>query len=101
MIPSLTRERVRLKIADRIRLLGTETAFAVSDEASKFASQGNKVYPFHLGDLNIKTPATVVKGTIKAIEEGKTGYCPNRGIPQLREALAADINQSRGTDYRM
>lgn len=101
MIPSLTRERSRLKIADRVRLLGTETAFAVSDEASKFASQGNKVYPFHLGDLNIKTPDTVVNATIKAIADGKTGYCPTRGIPQLREALAEDINQSRGTGYTM
>ncbi len=90
-----------LNIADRINLLGTETAFAVSEEAAAFASRGNKVYPFHLGDLNIKTPDTVIKGTIKAIENGKTGYCPNRGIPELREALAKDINQSRGTNYTM
>jgi len=90
-----------LNIADRISLLGTETAFAVSEEAALFASRGNKVYPFHLGDLNIKTPATVVNGTIKAIENGKTGYCPTLGIRELREALAADINQSRGTNYSM
>ncbi len=90
-----------LKIADRIKLLGTETAFAVSEEAAQFASKGNKVYPFHLGDLNIKTPSTVVTGTIKAIENGKTGYCPNHGIPELREAIAANINEARGTHYKM
>lgn len=88
-----------IKIADRIRLLGTETAFAVSAEAAIFAADGNKVYPFHLGDLNIKTPDTVVDATLKAIKDGKTGYCPTLGIPALRHALAEDINHSRGTDY--
>ncbi len=90
-----------LSIADRIKLLGTETAFAVSEEAAAFAAKGNKIYPFHLGDLNIKTPATVVNATVKAIADGKTGYCPTRGISPLREAIAADINQARGTTYTM
>src|SRR6476620_6997236 len=88
-----------IRIADRIKLLGTETAFAVSAEASAFAAKGNKVYPFHIGDINLPTPATVVEGTLKAIRDGKTGYCPNAGIPQLREAIAAHINASHGTGY--
>lgn len=90
-----------IKIADRISRLGTETAFAVSAEAAAWAAQGNKVYPFHLGDMNLPTPATVVEGSFKAIKDGKTGYCPNAGIPQLRAALAEDINASHGTSYKM
>ena len=90
-----------MKIADRITRLGTETAFAVSAEAAAFAAQGNKVYPFHLGDMNILTPANVMEATVKAMKDGKTGYCPNAGIPQLREILAADVSASRGIDYTM
>lgn len=90
-----------LQTADRIKLLGTETAFAVSAEAAIFEALGNKVYPFHLGDLNLKTPDTVVEATLKAIKDGKTGYCPNVGIPALRQALAEDINNARGTEYTM
>jgi len=96
-----TREKAMIRIADRIKLLGTETAFAVSAEASAFAALGNKVYPFHIGDINLPTPSTVVEGTFKAIRDGKTGYCPTAGIPQLREAIAADINASHGTGYIM
>jgi aspartate/methionine/tyrosine aminotransferase len=88
-----------MRIADRISNLGTETAFAVSAEAATFASQGNRVFPFHLGDINLPTPSTVVDGAAKAIADGKTGYCPNAGIPQLREALAADVAASHNTDY--
>ncbi|MBL7846277.1 MAG: aminotransferase class I/II-fold pyridoxal phosphate-dependent enzyme [Cyclobacteriaceae bacterium] len=90
-----------LKIANRISALGTETAFAVSEEAAAFAALGNKVYPFHLGDLNFRTPTKIVEATRRAIEEGKTGYCPTRGITPLREVLAADVNTPRGTHYKV
>ena len=90
-----------MKFADRINRLGTETAFAVSAEATAFASQGNKVYPFHLGDLNLKTPANVLAAGIKAMQDGRTNYCPNAGVAQLREILADDISASRKTPYSM
>ena len=88
-----------MRIADRISQLGTETAFAVSAEAGAFAAQGNTIYPFHLGDLNLATPSTVVDGAFRAIQDGKTGYNPSAGIPQLREALAADLSASHGVSY--
>ena len=90
-----------MRIADRISRLGSETAFAVSAEAAAFAAQGNKVYPFHLGDLNVPTPDDVMGAAIKAMREGKTGYCPTAGVPQLREALAANVSAARGVPYSM
>lgn len=90
-----------MRIANRIELLGTETAFAVSAEAAAFAAQGNKVYPFHLGDMNIITPSNIIEATTRAMKDGKTGYCPNAGVPGLREALAADVSASHGITYTM
>jgi aspartate/methionine/tyrosine aminotransferase len=88
-----------VKLAERLTRLGTETAFKVSAEAAAWAAKGNRVYPFHLGDINIPTPQNIVEASFKAIKDGKTGYCPNAGIAPLREALAADINRSHGTHY--
>jgi aspartate/methionine/tyrosine aminotransferase len=90
-----------MRIAERVARLGTETAFAVSAEAAAFAAKGNKVYPFHLGDMNIITPANIIEAAVKAMKDGKTGYCPNAGIPQLRETLAADVSASHGVNYSM
>ncbi len=90
-----------MKLAERIARLGTETAFAVSAETAAFAAEGNKVYPFHLGDLNLKTPANVQAAAIKAMQDGRTGYCPNGGIPQLREILAEDVSAARNVKYTM
>jgi len=93
----MTAERQRV-IADRVRRLGTETAFAVSAEAAAWAGKGHKVYPFHIGDLDLPTPANIVAATEKAIADGRTGYCPNAGVPALREALAADVGASHGLE---
>jgi len=90
-----------MKLADRLDRLGTETAFKVSAEAREFAARGNKVYPFHLGDMNIKTPQNIIDATAKAVADGRTGYCSNFGIPELREALAGDVAASHGVDYAM
>ena len=87
------------RIAKRIARLGTETAFAVSAEAAAFAAEGNHVYPFHLGDMNIPTPQNIVEASFKAIRDGKTGYCANAGIPPLRAAVAANVSASHGVEY--
>ena len=89
-----------LPIAERVDRLGTETAFAVSAECSAWAAKGHDVYPFHLGDMDLRTPANVVEAAERAIADGKTGYCPNGGIPELRQALADEITRTHdGTSY--
>ena len=88
-----------MKYAKQITNLGTETAFAVSAQAKDWANKGHKVYPFHLGDLNFKTPSNIIEATMRAIQEGKTGYCPSEGILPLREALAHDVGSRRGVIY--
>ena len=88
-----------MKYAKQISSLGTETAFAVSAQARSWAEKGHKVYPFHLGDINLKTPQNIVEATMKAIGDGKTGYCPSEGILSLREALAYDVGQRRNVVY--
>ena len=88
-----------MKYAEQISHLGTETAFAVSAQARSWAEKGHKVYPFHLGDINLKTPQNIVEATMKAIGDGKTGYCPSEGILSLREALANDVGRRRNVIY--
>ncbi|MCB9158862.1 MAG: aminotransferase class I/II-fold pyridoxal phosphate-dependent enzyme [Caldilineaceae bacterium] len=88
-----------MELASQLDKLGTETAFAVSAAAAAWAAKGHKVYPFHLGDINIPTPQNIVDATAKAIADGYTGYCPGAGIPELRAALAADVGSKRQVTY--
>ncbi|MDQ0240273.1 pyridoxal phosphate-dependent aminotransferase [Arthrobacter bambusae] len=87
------------QLAHRLERLGTETAFSVAQAAAAWKAEGNRVYPFHLGDINIPTAGNIVEAMNRAIADGYTGYCPGPGIPQLREALAGDIGSRRGIDF--
>ena len=86
-------------LAERLNKLGTETAFAVSLSAAEWAAKGNRIFPFHLGDINLPTPANIVEAMNRAIADGKTGYCPAAGIAPLRQALADDLSTRRGLTY--
>ncbi|MFP3395981.1 pyridoxal phosphate-dependent aminotransferase [Brevibacterium sp. H602] len=85
-----------MKTARRLDNLGTETAFRVAQAAADWKAKGNEVFPFHLGDLNFPLAPHIVEAMEQAIRNGKTGYCPGPGIPELREALADDIGSRRG-----
>ena len=88
-----------MELAKQLDYLGTETAFAVSAAAAAWGAKGNRIYPFHLGDINLPTPANIVEAMQKAIGDGYTGYCPGAGIPELRDALARDVGSKRGLEY--
>ncbi len=88
-----------MALATRLDNLGTETAFAVSLAAAEWGAKGNRIFPFHLGDINLPTSQNIVDAMNKAIADGKTGYCPGAGIPQLREALAANVGGDRGLSF--
>ena len=85
----------------RLSNLGTETAFAVSGDAAAFAAEGNKVFPFHLGDMDIRTPLNIIEAANKAMLDGKTGYDPAAGLPLLREVIADHVGSTRGVKYGM
>ena len=88
-----------MQYASRLGRLGTETAFAVSADAINWANKGHKVYPFHLGDINLPTPSNIQEAAMKHMHDGKTGYCPAEGIPELRDALSQDVGQRRSINY--
>ena len=60
----------------------------VLDQAHAVAAQT------YLGDINIPTAPHIVEAMNRAIADGYTGYCPGPGIPQLREALADDLDNA-------
>ena len=88
-----------MRYASRLHRLGTETAFSVALEAKTWENKGHKVYPFHLGDLNLSTPLNIQEAALKHMRDGKTGYCPSEGIPELRDVLSQDVGFRRGVDY--
>ena len=83
-------------LADRMTELGTETAFEVLARANALAAQGRDIINLGIGQPDFKTPAHIVEAAVKALRDGHHGYTPAQGIPELREAVAADLAVRHG-----
>jgi aspartate/methionine/tyrosine aminotransferase len=88
------------KISRRTAELGTENAFVVLAEVSELARQGKDIVSFCIGQPDFATPANVQEAAIRAIREGRHGYTPSAGIPELREAAARYMGELRGLPIR-
>ena len=73
--------------------IGEENAFAVLARANALAAQGRDIINLGIGQPDFKTPEHISEGAIKAIRDGHHGYTAANGIPQLREAVAADLHK--------
>ena len=80
---------------ERVRALGTETAFAVAAAARRVAESGRDVVLMHIGEPGIPTPPHIVEAGIRALRDGMTGYVAPAGIPELRDAVA-EATRARG-----
>ncbi|MCP4584024.1 MAG: pyridoxal phosphate-dependent aminotransferase [candidate division Zixibacteria bacterium] len=85
-----------MKLADRLSLLGTETAFLVLAKAKELEAQGKKIIHLEIGEPNFETPKNIINAAVQALNDGWTHYNPSAGLPQLRQVIASDINKSRG-----
>ena len=83
------------QLVEAMSRLGTESAFEVLARANKLAQDGMDVINLGIGQPDFKTPEHIVEAAIKALKDGHHGYTPANGIPELREAVAADIAKYR------
>ena len=84
-----------MRFADRMFRLGTETAFEVLVKARALEAQGRDVVHLEIGEPDFDTPKHVIEAGKTALDQGYTHYGPSAGLPELREAIAQDIAQSR------
>ncbi len=92
----MTTTQTQLRLAKRMSRLGTETAFEVLVRARALERQGKNIIHLEIGEPDMDTPANVVEAGVDALRKGFTHYGPSAGLPELREAIAADVASSRG-----
>lgn len=81
--------------AERMKSLGTETAFEVLAKARALEKQGKDIVHLEIGEPDFDTPRNIKDAAIKALNEGYTHYVPSAGIPELRQAIADYISKTR------
>lgn len=86
-------------LSDRVKAVKPSPTFAVGDKAKKLKAEGHDIIGLSLGEPDFDTPDHVKEAAIKALNEGKTGYTPVPGIPELRKAVCAKFKRDNDLDY--
>jgi aspartate aminotransferase len=82
-------------LASRVSQLNGEGALAVFARAKELEKQGRSIIHLELGEPDFHPAAPVVDAVRAAVAEGRDRYVSPRGVPALREAIAAYLKRTR------
>ena len=85
-----------MTVAPRMHRLGTESAFEVLARARALERAGREIVHLEIGEPDFDTPAHVKDAAKRALDAGATHYGPAAGLPELREAIAKHVSETRG-----
>lgn len=82
-------------LAERVDQLSGEGALDVFRRAMELEHAGRSIVHLELGAPDVDAPSHVVDAAVAALRAGDARYVAPQGLPELREAIAADV-RSRG-----
>src|SRR5690242_20517516 len=85
-------------IASRVSQLNGEGALAVYSRAKELERAGHSVIHLELGEPDFHPAAPIVDALRNAVAAGRDRYCATRGLPALRDAIAAYLKRTRRLD---
>ncbi len=85
-----------MHVAQRMKNLGTETAFLVLAKAKALEARGKHIIHLEIGEPDFDTPVNIKNAAKKALDDGYTHYGPAPGLPELRKTVAEFMSKARG-----
>ena len=87
-----------MRLAARMSLLGTETAFEALARAKALEAEGRDIIFLGIGEPDFDTPSHIVDSAKVALDSGYTHYVPSAGIMEVRKAIALDASRRYDRD---
>ncbi len=85
-------------LAERMKRLGTETAFEVLARAKAMEAEGREIIHLEIGEPDFDTPRNIIDTAIDALNKGYTHYGPSAGMLDVRKVFAEFITKDRGIE---
>ncbi len=79
--------------------LAPSATLQLSAKARELSRAGRDIISLSAGQPDFPTPIPIAEAGIDAIREGKTGYTASSGIPELKEAVAAQYSERRNVQW--
>jgi aspartate/methionine/tyrosine aminotransferase len=80
-----------------MRLIKPSGTIAMAEKARELERKGKRILHLDVGEPDFDTPEHIKEAARRAMDEGFTHYTSSRGILELREAIAEDLER-RGID---
>ncbi len=85
-------------IAQRMKSIRPFYVMELLARARALEAEGRSIIHMEVGEPDFATPQPIVDGGKRALDEGRTGYTPATGIPELRRAIADDYKKRYGAE---
>ncbi len=89
-----------LKVSTVCRNITPSTTLRLNALVNELKKQGQDVISLAAGEPDFATPSHICEAAHAAIDQGKTKYTASSGIPELRQALAAQMKQDKNLSYQ-
>jgi aspartate/methionine/tyrosine aminotransferase len=73
-----------MHVAQRMKNLGTETAFLVLARAKALEARGKHIIHLEIGEPDFDTPVNIKNAAKKALQDGYTHYRPAQALSSCR-----------------
>src|SRR5438132_4082134 len=84
------------RFAKRVLSIEPSATVRISDLITDLKARGEKILSLAIGEPDFPTPAHIVEGAKKALDDGYTKYTAAPGIRELREAIAEKSQKENG-----
>lgn len=88
-----------IKQADRVADIPFSPIRKIFDQVNVLRSQGKEIISLGIGEPDFDTPSHIIEAMHEAAKSGKTHYTPNKGIPELRQAICDKLRKDNELDY--
>lgn len=85
-----------LQISHRVASLKPSVTVGFTNRAKAMRASGVDVLGFAAGEPDFDTPQAVKDAAKRALDEGKTKYCPTLGDPETRNVIAQKLERENG-----
>ncbi|MEM2135995.1 MAG: pyridoxal phosphate-dependent aminotransferase [Candidatus Freyarchaeota archaeon] len=87
-----------MKLSKRMEKISGSGTIRMLEIAKELEQRGRRVIHLEVGEPDFDTPQHIKEAAIKAMNEGFVKYTSSKGIPELREAIAWDIQRRTGAE---
>lgn len=82
-----------IRFSPNVARLQPSATIALASRVRELIAAGRDIVNLTAGEPDFPTPAFVAEAGVRAIREGRTRYTPAAGLPELRAAIAADLQR--------